>query len=250
MIDEVSFLGGSFDFEKGIKVYCPKVNDVVLNPEFQIYHKFLTLSQEEIEDQYVEQGKSLDSYPTPLEYILALVYHDSEPPKMRDMIGRAFQLFLHKPIHILLEQKMIIVGELEDALTSARTIEDLPTITEDNYFSFQNLIRRCCGDNPIDPPNPNEHWKIKEMKVKARLRDRIKAQSGKGISLGTTLASICCMGIGLTPLNIGELSYAAIGGLMRTFQEREKYDIDIRSLQAGAKKSDVHLKYWIRNIED
>jgi len=31
---------------------------------------------------------------------------------------------------------MIIVGELEDALTSARTIEDLPTITEDNYFSF------------------------------------------------------------------------------------------------------------------
>ena len=163
MIDEVSFLGGSFDFEKGIKVYCPKVNDVVLNPEFQIYHKFLTLSQEEIEDQYVEQGKSLDIYPTPLEYMLALVYHDSEPPKMRDMIGRAFQLVLHKPIHILLEQKMIIVGELEDALTSARTIEDLPTITEDNYFSFQNLIRRCCGDNPIVPPNPNEHWKIKEM---------------------------------------------------------------------------------------
>jgi len=55
------------------------------------------------------------------------------------------------------------------------------------------------------------------MKAKARKRDRVKAQSGKGISLGTTLASICCMGIGLTPLNIGELSYAAIGGLMRTF---------------------------------
>ena len=72
--------------------------------------------------------------------MLALVYHDPEPPKMRDLVGRAFELFLHKPIHILLEQKMIIVGELEDALTSAKTIEDLPIITEDNYFkTFQQF---------------------------------------------------------------------------------------------------------------
>jgi len=49
------------------------------------------------------------------------------------------------------------------------------------------------------------------MKAKARYRDRIKAkQNAKTDSLINSLASICCMGIGLTPLNIGEMSYAAI----------------------------------------
>jgi hypothetical protein len=58
------------------------------------------------------------------------------------------------------------------------------------------------------------------MKEKIRERDRIKAKAaaegkgGNGISLSTSLAAICCMGIGLTPLNIGELSYAAITPIM------------------------------------
>jgi hypothetical protein len=55
------------------------------------------------------------------------------------------------------------------------------------------------------------------MKAKARRRDRIKAkQKGSGgISIQTCLVAICCMGIGLTPLNIGEMSYAAIGSIMK-----------------------------------
>ena len=65
----------------------------------------------------------------------------------------------------------------------------------------------------------------------------------------TTLAAICCMGIGITPLNIGEMSYAAIGPIMNMMQEKEKYDIDIRSLLAGADSKKVKPKYWIRNNE-
>jgi hypothetical protein len=55
------------------------------------------------------------------------------------------------------------------------------------------------------------------MKAKARERDRVKARQGAkdGISIHTCLVAICCMGIGLTPLNIGEMSYAAIGPLMK-----------------------------------
>jgi hypothetical protein len=41
------------------------------------------------------------------------------------------------------------------------------------------------------------------MKAKARYRDRIKAKKGNGLTLGTSFASICCMGLGITPLNIG-----------------------------------------------
>ena len=66
------------------------------------------------------------------------------------------------------------------------------------------------GEKDATPPNPNEHIKVKKMKAKARYRDRVKAKQ-EGITLGTSLAAICCMGIGINPLNIREISYCAIG---------------------------------------
>lgn len=57
------------------------------------------------------------------------------------------------------------------------------------------------------------------------------------------------MGIGLTPLNIGDVSYAAIGAIMERYQMKEKYDIDIKSLLAGAKANKVNPTYWIKNID-
>jgi hypothetical protein len=76
------------------------------------------------------------------------------------------------------------------------------------------------GDKPVKPPepvNPDEDPRIKAIKEKARARDRIKAKqaSRNGISLLTCMVAICCMGIGITPLNIGEMSYASIGPIMK-----------------------------------
>ena len=63
------------------------------------------------------------------------------------------------------------------------------------------------------------------------------------------MAAICCMGIGITPLNIGELSYGSINTIMNMMQEKEKYDLDVRSLLAGADSKKIKPKYWIRNKE-
>ena len=57
------------------------------------------------------------------------------------------------------------------------------------------------------------------------------------------------MGIGITPLNIGEMSYAAVGILMNVYQQKEKYELDISSLQAGADSKKIQPKYWIKNLD-
>ena len=82
------------------------------------------------------------------------------------------------------------------------------------------MIRDAVGEKqekPPEPINPNEDPRIARIKAKARERDRIKARQGNknGISLSTSLLAICCMGIGITPLNIGEMRYAAVGPIMR-----------------------------------
>ena len=57
------------------------------------------------------------------------------------------------------------------------------------------------------------------------------------------------MGIGITPLTIGELSYATFSKLIGVYQEKEKYEVDIKSLLAGASSKDVKPKYWIHNSD-
>ena len=63
------------------------------------------------------------------------------------------------------------------------------------------------------------HPRLKAMKAKARLRDRVKAKQAakNGVNLTTTLASICCMGIGITPLNVGEMSYVAVQTITQVY---------------------------------
>ena len=101
-------------------------------------------------------------------------------------------------------------------------------------------------------PDPNEHPKIKAMKAKQRLRDRVKAKQNakNGITLETNLIAICCMGLGLNPLNIGEISYSALGSLTKMYQTKEKYQLDVDSLMAGADSKKIKPKYWITNLED
>jgi predicted nucleic acid-binding Zn-ribbon protein len=171
------------------------------------------------------------------------------------LMREAFAFFCKVEINFLFQERKIVIGNLEEQIKSVTSIEQIQYLSEEEFFDFSNLVREACGDRPIDPPepdDPNEDPRIRQIKEKARKRDRIKAKQGRenGISLETCLVAICCMGIGITPLNIGEMSYASVGEIMRVMQDKEKYDIDIRSLLAGADSKKIKPKYWIRNTNN
>lgn len=229
------------EFKNLCMVYPPKVRDT-FNKKFSLYSQILTISQEEIEDEYTERKLDIKELLTPFEYLLNSAYNDQE---FKRYIEEAFMFFIHEPVTFLFEQKEIVIGEISEI----KSIEELRLLTEEDYFDFQNLIREALGRDTVEPPNPNEDPRIKAIKAKARYRDKIKAKSNKGITLKTTLSSICCMGIGITPLNIGELSYAVIPVLLSTYQAKEKYSLDIDSLLAGADAKKVKPEYWIRNLD-
>lgn len=249
MIDAAAFLRIPYDFKGKVLIYPPKISEVVSDIYFGNYIKILTSSQEELEDEYVDKNKDsvdIKKVPTPFEFLLINCYHNEQ---VKHLVKKAFYFFCKVEVSFLYEEKAILIGNLEEELKRANTVNDLVLLRENEFFDFQNKIREAIGEKPIEPPNPNEHPKIRRMKALARYRDKIKAKQGKGINLITSLAAICCMGIGITPLTIGEMSYAAIGLLMQTYQEKEKYQLDIQSLLAGADSKKVHPKYWIRNLE-
>lgn len=246
MIDERVFLGYPKSFQNRINIFPPKVKEVVADPEFWKYFKILTITQEEIEDELAQRIQEGD-FPTPFELLLNNSYHSKE---YEEIARKAFYLFTKQDILFIYEEKKILFGDLSEELQKVSSVQDLNFLEEKDYFNFQNLIREVCGVKAIEAPDPNEDPRVKRIKAKARLRDKIKKEKGMGLSLLTSMASICCMGIGITPLNIGELTYASIEILMRTYQEKEKYETDIRSIQAGADQKKINPKYWIRNLND
>ena len=251
MSKELFFLCQPKEFKPGIKIYPPTVKSVITEDLFGHYVQVLTYSQEEVEDEFLAAKKHLEKYPTPLEFMLNNSYHNEQ---YEAICKKAFQFFIHDEVNFLYEQKLIVVGNIQETLKNISTLEELLVIKEEDFFAFQNAIRECVGKKIVEPPITDEDPRVAEIKRKARYRDKLKAkQAGKGkdgISLYTTLVSICCMGLGITPLNIGEMSYVAIEAILRKYQEKEKYQLDIDSLMAGADSKKVKPKYWIRNFED
>ena len=247
MIDSNFFLGYPSQYENICKIYPPKIKDILNEKNYPAYKKLLLSSQEDIEDEYTEMELPLEDVPTPLGYLFVMSATDT---RIKQIILDAFQFFIKEPVTMLPDQQIIVIGDLTETLKSIKSVEELRILKEDNYFKFQQMLRRAIGQREIEPYDPNLHPKVKYFKAKARLRDKVKATSKDALTLGSTLAAICCMDLNLNPLNIGELSQAAVSVLIRYYQEKQKYDIDIRSLLAGADSKKVKPQNWIRNIED
>ena len=249
MSKELFFIGAPVQFKPGVNIYPPKVKEVVSNPGYNSYSRVLTYSQEEIEDIFVKEKRDLDHFPTPLEFLLNNCYHNKD---YEVVCKSAFQFFLKSEVDFLYDKKIILVGQIEEVLKNLTSFDQLVMIHEEEFFNFQNLIRMATNQKIVEPPNPNEHPKIKAMKAKARYRDRVKAQQAakNGMDLFTIMTSICCMGIGISSLNIGEMSYVAMQAILNQYQNKEKYQIDIDSLLAGADSKKIKPKYWIRNLDE
>ena len=250
MINDKIFLGLPIKFKDVCEVFPPTVNDVVGNDKFSVYSTIFTLTQEDLDNIYLKD-ETVKQVPTPFQYLMMNYYSEEE---MRGYIEEAFNFFVHEPVTIVPEIEMLLIGKSEDELDPDVDLENPRLITKDIFFDFQNHIRMVMGQKPVEAPQEEEENldpRIKRWKMKIKESEKIinAKKSKTAPTLGTLLAAICCMGIGLTPLNIGEISYACVQWLIAMYQQNEEYDIDIKALLAGADSKKVKPKYWIKNLD-
>ena len=250
MINDKIFLGLPIKFKDVCEIFPPTVNDVVGNDKFSIYSTIFTLTQEDLDNIYLKD-ETVKQVPTPFQYLMMNYYSEEE---MRGYIKEAFNFFIHEPVTIVPEIEMLLIGKSEDELDPDVDLESPRLITEDIFFDFQNHIRMVMGQKPVETPKEEEEDldpRIKRWKMKIKESEKIinAKKSKTAPTLGTLLAAICCMGIGLNPLNIGEMSYACVQWLIAMYQQNEEYDIDIKALLAGADSKKVKPKYWIKNLD-
>jgi hypothetical protein len=245
MINEKVFLGYPIPFKDICNIYPPKVKDIVGNDEAIQWQALFTMSQEELDDAYRNEDKTVMT-PNPFTYLLLMYYSEEDK---RPLVLNGFKQLLHEPVTIIPEMEIIVIGVEEENLDPDVHLVEPRLLNAENYFDFQNLVRDAMGLNRVEPPDPDEDPRVARIKAKSRYREKVKAKKNLGPKFGTLLAAICCMGIGLNPLNIGEMSYANVVWLIEMYQQKEAYEIDIRSLLAGADSKKVKPKYWIKNLK-
>lgn len=240
------FIGEPLIFKKDIKIYPPKVKDVVANPQYGKYVSLFTTSQEDIWDMMAEkEGDIPEKAYTPFELLLINCHHS---PAVRILAEESLHFFTHESVRVMPESKLILFTE---GLQDVKEIDNLRFIDEDIFFDFQNCLRMAMGEKLKEKPVVDENPRVAIIKAKGRRRDRIvkKKGSASSISTSTMLVAICCMELGITPLNIGEIPYPAIPALFSMAQDKEKHRIDMQLIAGGADAKKVKPKYWIRNIE-
>ncbi len=240
----ISFLGEPTSFLNICKIFAPTVKEVVCEDRYDQYRKTLTITQEDIWDMF--KDKETEDIPTPFELLMINAHYS---PELMDITLGAFRFFTREEVRILTTEKLIV---FIDDIENVQEVEELRLLEEKHYFNFQNAIRAACGLEIIKPPVEDEDPRVARIKAKARERDRIlqKQSSKDGFSLITSLGALCCMGIGITPLNIGEITYAAAMFLMKIYQQQERYKIDMQLLAGGADSKKLKPKYWIRDLNN
>ena len=123
MIDPAVFINAPLLFDKELYIYPPSVREVITNPNFNIYYKVLTLTQEEIQDELRDKVSADQKFPTQFEY---LIIHCCYTDGFLNIVKGAFKLFCKSEISFSQEGNIEILQNEEKPFV----------LSEENYFNF------------------------------------------------------------------------------------------------------------------
>ena len=217
---------------------------IKLGTKYQQYLSLLTISRDELEDIsekiYDPQEKMEFLKLTPFDYLMVMAqFNDTFFMELKT----AFSTFLKDEVFLIPQAQQIAIGKIEQGRL----------INKENFEDFQKVIRlQNRLDTPEEPPE-NENFMQRKFRLRRKAVKKAKAkQQSKdenAPTLSDLVASVCVLGIGVTWENVMDMPIYTFYDLFSRYQKKEKYDLDVRSLLAGADSKKIKLKYWIRNNE-
>lgn len=161
-------------------------------------------------------------------------------------LEEAFSTFIRERVRILSDIRVISVGDngLEKRI-----------IDKNNFSDFQNILRiqnRIPEEEKV-PENETpmqRKFRIRRAMVAQAKKKQAEKNSKESVSFHDLISSLCAYNIGINIFNVGDLSIYAFYELLERTQEKTKYELDIKSILAGADPKKVKPKNWIRNLKD
>ncbi len=248
-LKELMFLGAPILIDNGepiCMVHPLSVKDkIMMDVNYQKYLSLLTLSEEEVEDIIIAKIGELEyrnmEKVTPFEYLLTNAQYNS-----------MFLLDLKEAFSTFIKEEVIIIPHLNKIMIGDPSQERF--IDEEIFKEIQNVLRI---QNKLEIPEEipeNENPMAKKFRLRRKAVKEAKARkAAKDVNAPEfidLMSSLCCANIGITWNNIGDLPIFTFYELLHRTQKKERYELDIQSLLAGADSKKVKPQYWISKESD
>ena len=154
-------------------------------------------------------------------------------------LKNAFLTFIREEVTILISSCQIVIGSPLDK----RIIDN------DNFSDFQNVVRLQNKIAEVAKIPENESERAKHFREKRELRDAVKRkqQGANAPSFLDLMSAMCAYGVGITPLNIKDMSLFALYHQLNVNGSKERYNTEMHFLYGGADPKKLKPQYWITN---
>jgi hypothetical protein len=218
-----------------VDLYPLTLRDVAIMGYEEYYTKIYYLTAEP-KDFNLSKDIDIDSI-TIFDIILSNMYYSDE--KHREDIINMLETVFRQKVMFAYCKSCFYIGD----------IKNNNIINKDNYIELKKALKLQNGIKDKKEEFKCANSKAEEIRQKI-LKGRQKLNKNIEPTFEDLVSALASKGNGLNILNIWDLTvYQFYNQLIRT-QMIEDYNINIKSLLAGAKKEDVNLKYYIRPIED
>lgn len=233
--DELRLLKGSSFFINKIEIKPLTISEIIELGYLQ-YHRYLKYFVEDIGDYFKDipdEFKELTSFD---------VFINSNSDILNEFTDAIKFFFKENNIKIL-------GGDMQ-----AIIFPDNRFINRDNWLQYCEIInaQNCVNKNVDDNYNPKSS-KAKEIAEKLRKArekiNKIKSKNNEQLDFSDLISCLATNGNNLNLLNIFNLTIYQFNDQFKRMQMLEEYNINIRSLLAGADKDKIDLKNWISKIK-
>lgn len=239
-IESLAYICAPYNFDDICFIYPMTVGTILaLDKKYDISTQLLTIDRSFIIQRYqLAYGEDFDinNIPTPLEYLMMSCEIDNE---FLLELKNAFLTFIREEVTILISSCQIVIGSPLDK----RIIDN------DNFSDFQNVVRLQNKIAEVAKIPENESERAKHFREKRELRDAVKRkqQGANAPSFLDLMSAMCAYGVGITPLNIKDMSLFALYHQLNVNGSKERYNTEMHFLYGGADPKKLKPQYWITN---
>ena len=133
-------------------------------------------------------------------------------------------------------------------------------INDGNYDEFihivklQNCIEKVDSKSNQDNPASDKAKELLEKRKKLReklnkIKNKDSDDDGEPLTLADLVSILCANGNNINIFNVWDLSFYAFNDQFNRMKMLDDYQVNIRSILAGADPKEIELKHWMSKID-
>jgi len=244
-VQNKAYLGFPYAFSDVCLIYPLTVGEIVgmgqLN--YSSYLSIITIDEFDIINTAKKKG--IEIQPEQINVFHYLIDSARQNYSFLLELKNAFRTFIREEINILFDEYLILIGKKPS---------EKRMLNENNFSDFQNIVRVQNKRTVKEDPPPDESPMRKKFRLKAQYRDSIKrnqkSNDPNAPDFCALMSSFSCYKSGITPQQLKDFSLFAFREDFERNQLKEKYQIDIDSILAGADSKKVKPEPWIKKTNN